>query len=201
MLKSCFSALVVVLFFFCDLADAQTRHRPPAETTKPVVDDTGPVSVTRTATYRVPIASDTMGIFAYLSTKEKLEQWLPEQAVFEPQLGGKYHFRLKDSDDVLSGLVTEFIRGNTLGLTWMPPGNAYETNLRFKLQPQAGGVTLLELSQSGFASDDDLDKGVKFWGFYLQNLKTVIEQGLDMRAEHVKKEKQKESPRRRKTSR
>jgi uncharacterized protein YndB with AHSA1/START domain len=200
MLKSCFRAFIAVLSL-CSVSGAvQSRNRASAEKAKPNTEDAGPVTVTRTATYRVPISSDTTGIFAFLCTTEKLEQWLPDQAIFEAQLGGKYHFRFRGSDDVWSGLVTEFIRGNALGLTWKPPGDAYETNLRFKLLPQSGGVTMLEASQSGFASDEDLDEAVKFWTFYLQNLKTVIEQGLDMRAEHERKEKQKELPHHRKAA-
>lgn len=158
---------------------AQRARRPSS---KAKADDTGPVNVTRSATLRISIASDAVGIFDYLSDPQKLAKWFPDQAVIEPHLLGKYHFRWKDTDGVWSGVITEFIRGNTLGLTWQPPGEEYETNVRFKLSPQ-GAETLVELAHSGFTSSEALDKAVKGWVFYLQNLKSVIEEGVDMRSQ------------------
>jgi uncharacterized protein YndB with AHSA1/START domain len=145
-------------------------------------EDTGPVSVTRSATLRVTISSDAVGIFNYLSDAKKLILWFPDQAIIEPQLGGKYHFRWNDTPGVWSGVVTEFIRGNTLGFTWQPPNDPVVTNVRIKLFPQ-GAETALELSHSGFLSSDALDKSVETWTLYLQNLKSVIEQGVDLRGQ------------------
>jgi len=145
-------------------------------------EDTGPVSVTRSATLRVTIASDTIGIFDYLSDARKLAMWFPDQAVIEPQLGGRYHFRWSGKEGVWSGVVTEFIRGNTLGLTWKPPNEPYETNLRFKLSPQAG-ETIVELTHSGFTSSESMEMAVKAWRLYLENLKSVIEDDTDLREE------------------
>jgi uncharacterized protein YndB with AHSA1/START domain len=145
-------------------------------------EDAGPVSVTRSATLRVTISSDAVGIFNYLSDPRKLVLWFPDQAIIEPQLGGKYHFRLTGTQGVWSGVVTEFIRGNTLGFTWQPPNESAVTNVRIKLFPQ-GAETAVELSHSDFPSSDALDKAVGNWTFYLQNLKSVIEQGVDMRGQ------------------
>jgi uncharacterized protein YndB with AHSA1/START domain len=62
-------------------------------------------------------------------------QWFPDQAIVEPLLGGKYHFLFKDNEGVWSGVVTEFIPGNTLGFTWQPPTETAETNVQFKPSP------------------------------------------------------------------
>jgi uncharacterized protein YndB with AHSA1/START domain len=145
-------------------------------------EDTGPVNVTRSATLRVTISSDAVGIFDYLSNAKKLELWFPDQAIMEPQLGGKYHFRWTGTEGVWTGVVTEFIRGNTLGFTWQPPKDPTETNVRVKLFPQ-GAVTMVELSHSGFTSSETLDKAVETWTLYLRNLKSVIEQGVDLRGQ------------------
>ena len=143
-------------------------------------EDTGPVTVTRSATLRVTISSDAVGIFNYLSDPRKLEQWFADQAIIEPQLGGKYHFRWNGTEGIWSGVVTEFIRGNTIGFTWQPPNEPGITNVRIKLSPQ-GAETTLEVTHSGFLSSERLDTAVKTWDFYLQNLKSVIEQGVDLR--------------------
>jgi uncharacterized protein YndB with AHSA1/START domain len=157
-------------------AAAQRARRPAREA------DTGPVTITRSATLRIAVASDTVSVFEYLSDAAKLTEWFPDQAIIEPQLGGKYHFRWKDQEGVWSGIVTEFIRGNTVAYTWEPPGEAAETNVRFKVFPQ-GAETLVELTHSGFTSSAAQDAAVKSWTFYLRNLKSVIEDGTDLRVQ------------------
>lgn len=159
--------------FFDSLPAAQRARRT-------VKKEESPVSVTRSATLRVAISSDATQIFGYLSDPQKLTAWFPDQAIIQQQLGGKYHFRWTGTEGIWSGVVTEFIRGNTLAYTWQPPDELYETNVRFKLFPQ-GAQTLVELTHSGFTSSESLEKAVKAWDFYLRNLKSVVEQGIDMR--------------------
>ncbi len=173
-MKTTFAAVVVLLLLGGVLSAAQRTRRPA-----PRVEES-PVSVSRSATFHITIASDTVGIFAYLSEADKLALWFPDQAIIEPRLGGKYHFRFKDEEGVWSGVVTDFIRGNTLGYTWLPPGETAETAVFFKLSPQ-GGQTLVELTQSGFLLSAEQEKAVTAWTFYLENLKSVIEEGSDLR--------------------
>ncbi|MFB3922369.1 MAG: SRPBCC domain-containing protein [Terriglobia bacterium] len=173
-MKTPLSGLAALLVLGGLPAAAQGTRRP-APPEKP-----SPVSVSRSATMRITIASDTVGIFAYLSEPDKLTMWFPDQAIIEARLGGKYHFRFQGEEGVWSGVVTEFIRGNTLGYTWMPPGETVETAVHFKLSPQ-GGQTLVELTQSGFSSSSEQEKAVVAWTFYLENLKSVIEEGSDLR--------------------
>ena len=175
-MKARVTALMLLLLLATDPATAQHTKRAARG------EDTGPVSVTRSAALRVTISSDAVGIFDYLSDSKKLTLWFPDQAIIEPQLGGKYHFRWTGTEGVWSGVVTEFIRGNTLGFTWQPPNEPVVTNVRIKLFPQ-GAETVVELSHSGFPSSDALDKAVGTWTLYLQNLKSVIEQGVDMRGQ------------------
>ena len=171
-MKARVTALLLLLLLATGPATAQHAKRAAKG------EDTGPVSVTRSAALRVTISSDAVGIFDYLSDSKKLTLWFPDQAIIEPQLGGKYHFRWNGTEGVWSGVVTEFIRGNTLGFTWQPPNEPVVTNVRIKLFPQ-GAETVVELSHSGFPSSDALDKAVGTWTLYLQNLKSVIEQGVD----------------------
>lgn len=168
-------AAAAALFLLGGLLTAGQRARRSAPAEKE-----SPVTVSRSATLRITIASDTVGIFAYLAEAEKLKMWFPDQAIIEARLGGKYHFRFKDEEGVWTGVVTDFIRGNTLGYTWLPPGETAETTVHFKLSPQSG-QTLVELNQSGFLSSAEQDKAVTAWTFYLENLKSVIEEGSDLR--------------------
>jgi uncharacterized protein YndB with AHSA1/START domain len=164
--------ILIVIFLFSALGStaAAQRTKRPAKT-----EDTGPVTVRRSATLQIPIASDAVSIFGYLSDQQKLILWFPDQAILEPHFGGKYHFRWDNQDGVWSGVVTEFAAANTLAFTWKPPTQEIETQVRVKLYPQ-GGQTLVELAHSGFGSDEALDKAVKAWVFYLENLKSVVEE-------------------------
>jgi uncharacterized protein YndB with AHSA1/START domain len=153
---------------------AQQHTRRPV---KP--PDTGPVTVMRSATLQVLVASDAVSVFSYLSDQGKLTAWLADQAILEPKFGGKYHFRWKNQEAV-DGVVTEFLAANTLALTWKHPTDEAETQVRFKLSPQ-GGHTQVELELQGFSSADALDKAVKSWVFNLENLKSVIESQIDLR--------------------
>ena len=158
---------------------AQRAKRPA----KP--EDTGPVTVMRSAHLQIPIASDAVSIFGYLSDQQKLILWFPDQAILEPHFGGRYHFRWNNQEGVWTGVVTEFVPGNTLAFTWKPPQEETVTQVRFQLSPQ-GGQTQVELAHSGFVSAEAFDKAVKAWIIYLQNLKSVIEDQVDLRQTAVK---------------
>ncbi len=165
-----------LIFLLCTASNtaAQQRLSRPA---KP--PDTGPVTVMRAATLQILIASDAASVFGYLSDSVKIRGWLADQAILEPQFGGKFHFRWKNQDPV-DGVVTEYIAANTLAMTWKHSTDEAETQVRFRLSPQ-GGQTLVELEHGGFASAVDLEKAVQSWVFYLENLKSVIENQVDLR--------------------
>jgi uncharacterized protein YndB with AHSA1/START domain len=171
------AALFPVLLMLTGLmASAQSvRRRTPAAAASDI-------EVTRAATLRLTISSDPASIFEYLVDAQKLEAWCPDQAVSEAQLGGRYHFHWDDKPGVWSGRFTYFIRGNSVNYTWQAPDDEYETSVQFKLLPQGAG-TLVELTHSGFPSNAAMDKTVKSWVFYLENLKSVIESGTDLREE------------------
>lgn len=175
MMKSLLIPALFLSLVASPAAFAQKTKRPPA---KPEIPS--PVSITRAATMRITLAGDPVATFDYLSDSAKLGRWFPDQAIFEPQIGGRYHFRWKNTEGVWSGVVTEFIRGNTLAFTWQPPDEPYETNVHVKFLPQDTG-TLVELTHSGFTSVDSLDKAIEAWRFYLENLKSVMETGTDLR--------------------
>src|SRR5208282_2728001 len=117
-------------------ATAQQHTKRPV---KPEPQDTGPVNVMRSATLRILVTSDAVTVFSYLSDQGKLIAWLADQAILEPQFGGKYHFRWKNEEPV-DGVVTEFLGANTLALTWKHPTDVAETQVRYKLSPQGGGT-------------------------------------------------------------
>jgi uncharacterized protein YndB with AHSA1/START domain len=171
--------LVGLILLAAPLAQAQ-RSKESAQSQPSFVE------VTRSATLRATIAADPATVFDYLVDANKLQTWFPDQAVSEAQLGGRYHFRWNESDGVWSGRYTNFIRGNILAYTWQAPDDEYETSVQIRLIPQAGG-TLVELTHSGFITNAALEKVIKSWVFYLENLRSVIEDGVDLRAQRRQK--------------
>lgn len=165
--------LIFLLGAWSNVAAQQPARRPVKPT------DSGPVTVMRSATLQVFISSDAVSVFSYLSDQAKLTTWLADQAILDAQFGGKYHFRWKNQESV-DGVVTEINPANTLAMTWKHPTDESETQVRFKLSPQSG-QTVVELHLQGFSSAADLDKAVKAWVFYLKNLKSVIEDQVDLR--------------------
>jgi uncharacterized protein YndB with AHSA1/START domain len=180
------SALLLGLLLLVGAPARAQRSKGPASSQPSYVE------VTRSTTLRITIASDPASVFDYLVDAGKLESWFPDQAVSEAQLGGRYHFRWNDSDGVWSGRYTNFIRGNTLAYTWQAPGDEYETNVQIRLIPQAGG-TLVELTHSGFLTNASLDKAIKAWVFYLDNLRSVIEDSVDLREQQRQKRRPRSS--------
>jgi uncharacterized protein YndB with AHSA1/START domain len=168
--------LLPLIFLLGAWANAAAQQHPKHPIKPP---DTGPVTVMRAATLRIPVVSDAVTVFGYLSDQGKLTAWLADQAILEQQFGGKYHFRWKN-DEPVDGVVTEFMAANTLALDWKRPSDAAETQVRFKLSPQGGG-TSVQLELQGFTSADALDTAVNSWVLSLKNLKSVIEDQVDLR--------------------
>ena len=165
--------LIFLLSAWSNGAGQQRATRPA----KP--PDTGPVAVARSSTLQVLVASDAVSVFSYLSDQRKLTAWMADQAILEPQMGAKFHFRWKNQEPV-DGVVTEFAAANTLALTWKHPSDTADTRLRFKVSPQ-GGNTMVVLELQGYTSPDSLEKDLSFWVFNLKNLKSVIEEQIDLR--------------------
>jgi uncharacterized protein YndB with AHSA1/START domain len=165
--------LIFLLGIWSNAAGQQRASRPA----KPL--DTGPVTLARSATLQVLVASDAVSVFSYLSDQAKLTAWMADQAILEPQMGAKFHFRWKNQEPV-DGVVTEYAAANTLALTWKHPSDTADTRVRFRVSPQ-GGNTMVVLELQGYTSADGLEKDLNFWVFNLKNLKSVIEDQVDLR--------------------
>jgi len=177
-------------------APAWPPNGGPQRARRAAKKEESPVTVTRSATLSILIASDSLTLFSYLADQKKLPLWFPDQAILVPEVGGQYHFRWTGKEGVWSGVVMDYFRGRTLAYTWKPPDENDQTNVRFTLSLQ-GSETRIELTHGGFTTSESLDKAVKVWDFYLRNLKSVIEQQVDLR-EELRRAPSRTSARRRK---
>ena len=127
-------------------------------------------------------------VFAALTQPRELARWFVQSAVVELREGGAY--RLSWGPQVaMKGKVRSFTTPTKLVIDWhdrMPGGKAFDTVAKFKLRKRGKGTVLI-VTHEGFRSGKawvrlfgSVQSG---WAYYLQNLKSVVEHGTDLRTE------------------
>ena len=140
--------------------------------------------VEQTYLIRVPPAK----VFAALTQPGQLVRWFASSAVVDLREGGAY--RLEWAPEVaMKGRIRTFAAPTKLVVDWhdrMPGGKSFDTVARFKLRKRGQG-TVLTVTHEGFRSGKawvrlfgSVQSG---WAYYLQNLKSVLEHGTDLRTE------------------
>ena len=133
------------------------------------------------------IAAPRQRVFEALTDARELESWWTTEAESQPRSGGSFRYDWTFSDHperdhVQQGQYTEFKGGERLGYPWKvgPAG----THVNFELQDNGSG-TALRLEHRGWS--DDMDQAYEMhsqgWAFFLGNLKSYLEEGVDRRAE------------------
>lgn len=140
---------------------------------------------------RITIKADKNLIFDYLSIQENIQKWFLSLAEFYPnenetrdansrvEKGDTYKWIWHGSDNVANGEIFEtnspdLIRFSFLGCM-----------VAIRLSEEEG-ETMLELTQSDIPLDEDSRKSLyvgctRGWTFYLTNLKSILEGGIDLR--------------------
>jgi uncharacterized protein YndB with AHSA1/START domain len=141
-------------------------------------------AVKETFYYDVPPAR----VFAALTEPKGLCRWLLEDAEFELRKDAPFRFRWIGGYS-MKGEVRKFRKGRTVELAWNdrpPKGKTMRTVARFELKAQGPG-TLLALRHTGFKAGRRwllLRSSVQAgWAYYLTNLRSVLEHGVDLRSE------------------
>jgi uncharacterized protein YndB with AHSA1/START domain len=127
-------------------------------------------------------------VFAALTQPRQLARWFVTSAVVDLRAGGDY--RLSWAPEVgMKGKVRSFTAPTKLVVDWhdkMPGGKAFDTVARFRLRKR-GKATVLTVTHDGFRSGKSwvpLFGAVQSgWAYYLQNLKSVLEHGTDLRTD------------------
>ncbi len=126
-------------------------------------------------------------VFASLTEPQQLTRWFVEKAVMTPRKGSPFRFTW--GSYTLRGKVNAVKAPSKLVLQWVdrfPGGKMLETQARFELQKKGKG-TLLTVTHRGFKSGKKwlalygaIQSG---WAYYLTNLRSVLEHGVDLRSE------------------
>ena len=140
---------------------------------------------------RISIKSDTSTLFKAWITQDHLEKWFLSQAQFfskdnvekdrissiEP--GDRYVWMWHGSDNVAEGEVLVNNGKDHLEFTFLG------CNVSVKIQEE-NGETVIELIQSKIPLDEESRINYfvgcsRGWTFYLTNLKSILEGGIDLR--------------------
>ncbi len=125
-------------------------------------------------------------IFTALTEPSELAKWFVEKAVFPAKEGATFRLTWRGGF-TMKGKVLAFDPPSKLRLEWvdrLEGKQVYRTEVRFTLQKKGKG-TLLSLVHRGFKSGKmwialygSIQSG---WTFYLTNLRSVLERGIDLR--------------------
>jgi len=141
---------------------------------------------------RVYINSDLASVYAHWTTSAALEKWFLAKALFKTKNGDS----ISPTEPVQTGDIyqwTWFAQNyheegtiiETNGIDYLSFSFAGNCTVKIKMS-QVKHQTLVELIQSAIpidnASKENIRLGCAFgWTFYLINLKSVLEGGLDLR--------------------
>jgi len=143
-----------------------------------------------TFTRRIGINASAEAIMNAWSTQKEIERWFLKKAQFfnqgKPTLastlikaGETYQWTWHASDHLAEGEVIEFIEGKKIRFTFL----SCEVEVKVI---QENNQNILVLKQSSIPTDDESKKNLyvectRGWTFYMTNLKSIMEGGIDMR--------------------
>lgn len=143
-------------------------------------------------TKRISVKADIAAVYNAWASAEEIEKWFLSAAVFYDTEGkeiphnasieksGSYKWTWYAYDDSETGIILDANGKDMLAFTFA--GNCRTVVKLTQLEQEV----LVELTQSEIPGDDlsrrDIRLGCAFgWTFYLLNLKSVLEGGLDLR--------------------
>lgn len=114
-------------------------------------------------------------VFEALTDSKALVKWFPVKGLLDPVKGGRFSFVMKNGF-VWEGKVSGFVEGKSVSVPCMK-GTA-----TFNIARKGKG-TLLKLRHTGIETSETLVGLSGGWSYYLTNLKSVLDHGVDLRAE------------------
>lgn len=141
------------------------------------------MSETRDVKQSVVVDTTPELAFEAVTSASELREWCSDQAWTEVRPGGRYEIRW-NSGYRTDGKFTELDPPRRAAVTWRGTGEPGETAVEFTAEPTADGVKVTVLHR-GFGPGKEWDEVVEAsengWGPGLQNLKSTLETGVDLR--------------------
>jgi len=132
-------------------------------------------------------AASQKRVYAALTEPRQLVKWFLQEASLEPKTGGAFRFVWRGGYS-MKGKVLRARPGKEVEFSWVDrfDGKVLKTVASFTLRKKGSG-TLLAVTHSGFkggrrwvALFGAVQSG---WAYYLTNLRSVLEHGVDLRSE------------------
>ncbi len=153
---------------------------------------------TRMLQKRLGIRAPAAAVFKALTDAGELVRWFPTSAESDPRPGGAYRFHFESAEApersrTHAGQFLEVAPPKRVSFTWRAPlagqapdaADAPETRVEFVLA-EKGGQTEVVLTHSGFGHGADWDRALEEhaegWGYFVMNLRSYLERGIDTRA-------------------
>ncbi len=131
------------------------------------------------------VVVDTTAEFAFeaLTTTGELREWCADQAWTEPRPGGRFALHW-NSGYHAEGTFLELEPPQRAAVTWQGTDEPGKTEVEFVVEPRDSGVEVT-VRHRGFGSGEAWDKAVEEsqqgWALGLENLKSALETGIDLR--------------------
>lgn len=151
----------------------------------------------RTLQKRLSIKSPATAVWKALTDAAELVRWFPTSAEIDPRPGGAYRFRFESAQSPekshdRAGHFLEVVPPKRVSFAWhaplagaAPDTVAPETRVEFALVEKAG-MTDVVLTHTGFGYGAEWDRSFEShaegWGFFVMNLRSYLERGVDTRA-------------------
>jgi uncharacterized protein YndB with AHSA1/START domain len=127
-------------------------------------------------------------VYAAFTDPVELVKWFPDKAEISPKKGGGFRLSWRNGY-TMRGKVLSVEPAKKLQLAWVDRfegGKVFETEARFTFTKKGKG-TQLALTHRGFKSGKRwvaLYGGIQSgWAYYLTNLRSVLEHGIDLRSD------------------
>jgi uncharacterized protein YndB with AHSA1/START domain len=139
-------------------------------------------TITLTRTIEAPPAT----VFRALTDADELARWWTSSSESEPRTGGFFSYRFEFDDPsrnhTYEGAYHAVTVDERISYPWQT--SLGETTVDVQLRP-SGGATELTLEHSGWSSDAAAEEAAELheqgWSFFLDNLKSYLEGGSDLR--------------------
>jgi len=127
----------------------------------------------------------TERVFNALTEAKSLERWFLSKAKLVPKKGGSFSFNGIGGYH-MTGILKRFEPNKTVSFSWtdkLERGKLAKTLASFEVSGKGKG-TLLRLHHTGFKDPEHFAECSSRWGYYLTNMKSVLDHRTDLRSKY-----------------
>jgi uncharacterized protein YndB with AHSA1/START domain len=140
-----------------------------------------PITETSVSAVRI-IQAPIAQVYAAFAERDPIRRWLADEAEIRAAVGG--HTLLTwQGGHFATGQYTALDKNEHIAFNWRAAGQAHDTSVDVRLHEE-NGATTVELAETGFAPDADLDATQATWNKRLDTLQATLENGEDIRITH-----------------